>query len=564
MLAASSSGKGTRRDCIDRGQGYDPAWMGLSDSRAERLLDTGLALAAELSLPALLQRIVDLAVEVTGAHYGAVGVLSADGVELSDFITSGLSLEGRIAIGDLPRGRGILGVLIREPAVLRIADIGQDSRSAGFPPNHPPMRSFLGAPIRAHGRIFGNIYLTDKDGATEFSEDDEAAVLVLATQAGVAIANAQLYNELQLRERWLDLVREVATTLLAGDTSRAALQLVAQHARELGNADMATISVPESEGLRIIIADGAGAHELLGVVVPLDGSLSAEVIRTERTMVVADASRSTLTQPMVSSAGVGPMILVPLALRTSTAGVLAVGRLAGRPEFGSTDLPLLESFAEQASLALEYARALSEISRLGMIEDRERIARDLHDGVIQSLFAVGIGLQGTAAVVGDVRLADRIQQFVSEIDRVIGDVRSYIFGLRPSVLAGGNLTNTLEQIAHETEERTGVTVIVDVDVSLEAALAQGTAHVVHIVREALSNVGRHAEATTCRVSVRREGSAAVLEVDDDGRGFDRDFRDDRIGHGQPSRTRCCDRRKTRGGIPSRTRHDCARHHPAVR
>ena len=183
------------------------------------------------------------------------------------------------------------------------------------------MRSFLGAPIRAHGRVFGNIYLTDKQGASEFSDDDEAATLILATQAGVAIANAQLYDELRLRERWLDSVREVATTLLAGDTARAALQLVAQHARELGNADMATISVPEGEGLRIIIADGAGADGLLDVKVPLSGSLSAEVIRTERTMVVADASRSPLTQPMVSTAGVGPMILVPLALRTSTAGV---------------------------------------------------------------------------------------------------------------------------------------------------------------------------------------------------------------------------------------------------
>jgi signal transduction histidine kinase len=397
--------------------------------------------------------------------------------------------------------------------------------------NHPLMRSFLGAPIRAHGRVFGNIYLTDKQGAAEFTDDDEAAILILATQAGVAIANAQLYNELQLRERWLDSVREVATTLLAGDTARAALQLVAHHARELGNADMATISVPEGEGLRIIIADGAGADELLDVGVPLAGSLSAEVIRTERTMVVADASRSTLSQPMVSIAGVGPMILVPLALRTSTAGVLAVGRTAGRPRFLAADIPLLESFAEQASLALEYARAISELSRLGMIEDRERIARDLHDGVIQSLFAVGIGLQGTAAVVGDVRLADRIQQFVTEIDRVIGDVRSYIFGLRPTSLSAGNLTNTLEQIAHETEERTGVTVIVDVDGSLEARLDHGSAEVIHIVREALSNVGRHAAATTCRVSLRRDGPSAVIEVDDDGRGFDRESTSSGLGMG---------------------------------
>ena len=494
--------------------------MALSGSRAARLLDTGLALAAELSLPALLQRIVDLAVDLTEARHGALGVLSPGGSDLSDFITSGLSAEQRAAIGELPRGLGILGVLIREPAVLRIRDIADDARATGFPPNHPPMHSFLGAPIRAHGRVFGNIYLTDKKGALEFTEDDEAAVLVLATQAGVAIANAQLYAELQQRERWLDSVREVTTALLSGDPGRKALQLIAQHARELGNADMATISVPDGQGLRIIVADGAGAHDLLDVEVPLAGSLSAEVIRTERTMIVTDASHSTLTQPMVSIAGVGPMILVPLALRTSTAGVLAVGRVAGRPAFGSADTPLLESFADQASVALEYARAVAEISRLGMIEDRERIARDLHDGVIQSLFAVGIGLQGTAAVVGDPRLADRIQQFVSEIDRVIGDVRSYIFGLRPSVLTAGNLTNTLEQLAHEVEERTGVTVIAEVDASLEDALADESAQIVHIVREALSNMGRHSGATTCRVSVLRDAASAVIQIDDDGRGFD--------------------------------------------
>jgi signal transduction histidine kinase len=509
-----------RRSAPLKPHDYDPDRMALSGNRAARLLETGLALAAELSLPALLQGIVDQAVDLTDARYAALGVLSPGGSDLSDFITSGLSEEQRGAIGELPHGRGILGVLIREPALLRLPDIAADPRSAGLPPNHPPMRTFLGAPIRAHGRVFGNIYLTDKQAAPEFTEDDEATLLVLATQAGVAIANAKLYAELQQRERWLDSVREVATTLLSGDTARTTLELVAQRARELGDADMATISVPEGDGLRIIVADGAGADELVDVEVPLAGSLSAEVIRTERTMVVADAGQSTLTQPMVSIAGVGPMILVPLALRTSTAGVLAVGRFAGRPLFASTDTPLLESFAEQASLALEYARVVSEISRLGMIEDRERIARDLHDGVIQSLFAVGIGLQGTAAVVGDPRLADRIQQFVTEIDRVIGDVRSYIFGLRPSVLTAGNLTNSIEQLAHEVEERTGVTVIVEIDVSLESVLAESSAQIVHIVREALSNMGRHAAATTCRVSILRAASTAVIEIDDDGQGFD--------------------------------------------
>ena len=459
--------------------------MAVSANRAERLLETGLALAAELSLPALLRQIVEMAVDLSGASYGALGVLSADGTGLNDFITTGISDSQRAAIGHLPRGDGILGVIIREPEPLRLADIARDARSVGFPANHPPMRSFLGAPVRAHGRVFGNIYLTDKQNASEFTADDQAAIVVLASQAGVAIANAHLYEEVRMRERWLGAVREVATALLAGTAAHSVLELVAQHARDLADADMVTISIPDENRLRVVAAAGAAATD-------------------------------------VGNVEVGPMILVPVALRTSAHGVMAVGRREGRRPFHFADIPLLESFAEQAVLTLEYARAQSEIARLTMLEDRERIARDLHDGVIQSLFAVGLGLQGTAAVVGDTRLADRIQQAVGEIDLAIGDLRSYIFGLRPSMLTGGSLTNALEQLAHETQERTAVTVVVDVDSSLEARLSDASAHVTQIIREALSNVGRHANAETCRVSVRRESGVAVIEIDDDGRGFDVD------------------------------------------
>lgn len=513
----------TQPEVVTRtGRDYPCHGMAVSTRRAERLLETGVALAAELSLPTLLRRIVELAVELTEARYGALGVLSSDGKDLSDFITVGVGDAERAAIGHLPSGRGILGVLIREPRPLRLADIADDARSVGFPPNHPPMHSFLGAPIEAHGRVFGNIYLTDKQHAAAFSEEDEAALVVLATQAGVAIANAHLYEEIRVRERWLESVREVATTLLAGNDARTVLQLVAAHARELAGADMATISIPEHDQLRIAVADGLGSGDLLHVEVPLSESLSQQVIRSGQTMIVDDARSAGVTQPMVRLAGVGPMLLVPLSLRTSPPGVLAVGRRVGRPGFRTPDIPLLESFAEQAILALEYARARSEVARLRVVEDRERIARDLHDGVIQSLFAVGLGLQGMAAVVGDVRLADRIQGAVGEIDRVIGDLRSYIFGLRPSVLSVGNLANALEQIAHETQERTGVTVVVDVDASLEGPLSEAAAQIAQIVREALSNVGRHAGAETCRVSLRREHGAAIVEIDDDGRGFDVD------------------------------------------
>ncbi len=494
--------------------------MATSEQRAARLLETGLALAAELSLPALLQRIVDLAAELTAARYGALGVVSPDGSGLVDFITTGVGADARAAIGHLPRGEGILGVLIHDATPLRLVNIADDPRSVGFPPDHPPMRAFLGAPIRAHGRVFGNIYLTDKRGASAFTADDEAALVVLATQAGVAIANARVHEEVRMHERWLDAVREVTTMLLAGGAWRAVLQVVAQRAREIAAADLATISVPDGGRLRIVVADGAAAHELVDAEVPLEGSLSSRVIRTRATLRIDDAASSGLSQPMVSAAGVGPMILVPMALRGGSQGVLAVGRKAGGSAFAGTDVPRLESFAEQAALALEYARAQSELARLTMVEDRERIARDLHDGVIQSLFAVGLGLQGMAGVVGDARLADRMQQTVGEIDRVIGDLRGYIFGLRPSALSADGLSNALEQLAHEYQETTGMTVAVDVDASLEAALAGQAVNIAHVVREALSNAGRHSGAATCRVSVRRDRACAVVEVDDDGRGFD--------------------------------------------
>lgn len=491
-----------------------------SDDRSTILLETGLALAAELSLPALLQRIVELAAELTGARYGALGVLAPDGSGLVDFITTGIGEAERIAIGPLPRGDGILGVLIHEAQPLRLDEIQADPRAVGFPAGHPPMRSFLGAPVRAHGRVFGNVYLTDKRDAAAFTEMDEAALTVLATQAGVAIANARLYEEIRARERWLDAVREVTTTLLAGDPIRTVLELVARRARQLGDADVAAVSVPDGNQLRIVAADGTHAAQLVDVEVELAGSLSAEVIRTGETRRIDDARASHLAQPFVAVAGAGPMILVPMTLQRGGHGILAVGRSRNRAPFGAAQIPLLESFAEQATLALEYARARTEIARLRLVEDRERIARELHDGVIQSLFAVGLGLQGTASVIGDSRLSDRIQQAVGEIDRVIGDLRSYIFGLRPSVLHGGDLSDALEQLAYEFQERTGVTTVIDVDGSLETPLAGVATHVTQMVREALSNVGRHAGARTCRVSLRRDEGAAVLEVDDDGAGFD--------------------------------------------
>jgi signal transduction histidine kinase len=327
-----------------------------------RLIEAGMALVSELSLDAVLLRIVELAVDLTGARYGALGVLAADGRSIEEFITVGITAEERAALGDPPTGHGLLGALIREARPLRIPDIGADPRSVGFPPNHPPMKSLLGAPITGRGKVFGNIYLTDKQDAEAFDEEDERVLVVLATQAAVAVENARLYDE------------------------------------------------------------------------------------TER---------------------------------------------SGR-----------------------------ELQRLQLLEERERIGKELHDGVIQSLFAVGMHLQGLATATGDDNISRNLESAVEDIDDAIRDLRNYIFGLRPGILADRQLDQALKEMATDFAAHSGVVTVVGVDADAASRLTSRAADVVQIVREALSNVGRHGAATTCRVSVERNAAGLVIEVDDDGQGFD--------------------------------------------
>jgi signal transduction histidine kinase len=494
--------------------------MGQGD-RTERLLEAGLALSSELSLPVILQRIVGLAVDLTGARYGALGVLGPDGT-IAEFITTGVSEAERAAIGHLPVGRGILGVLIEDAIPLRLRDIAEDPRSVGFPANHPPMRSFLGAPVSARGQVFGNLYLTEKQDAEAFTDQDERALVMLAGQAGVAIENARLYQDVHDRARRLEAIREVATAMLAGSDPDQVLGLVARHARELVGADLATLAVPAGPGELVVgAADGLHANELAGTVFPVDGSVSGEVIRTAKTVAVPDAAADErIRQPALRAGGIGPALFAPLAVRGSVLGTLLVANATGGRPFGAADVQLTETFAEQAAVAVEHARLQQELGRLAVLEDRERIAKELHDGVIQALFAVGLGLQGSAMLARDPDLQQRIGGAVEELDRVIGDLRNYIFGLRPGILADRQLDQALRRLAEELEHKAGVVTVVEVDPAAAAALAEVAAEVVQLAREVLSNVSRHAQATTCRVSLYRDAATVVLEIDDDGRGFD--------------------------------------------
>src|ERR1700674_4727828 len=265
------------------GHGVDSPRMRRPQDRKDVLLEVGLTLASELSLPMVLQRIVDLAAQVTDARYVALGVIG-DGDELVDFITTGMSAKQRRAIGSLPRGRRLLGLLIREPRIVRIEDIRSHPESVGFPPNHPPMRSFLGAPVQAMGRIYGNIYLADKRDAREFSLEDDRSVLVLATQAGVAIANASLYQETHRREQWLEALREITGAILEGTAASALLMSIAEHARVLAGADAATILSTTSRPGRLEVAAAVGAYaqQVQGQIVTATNMVSGDVIESRQ------------------------------------------------------------------------------------------------------------------------------------------------------------------------------------------------------------------------------------------------------------------------------------------
>ena len=436
--------------------------------RRDRLIETGLDLARERSTEAVLRRIVELGVDLTDATYGALGVLEPGAKHLSRFITVGADPEVVAAIGDPPVGHGLLGVLIEQPEPLRVEVIGAHERSVGFPANHPPMTTMLGAPIVAHGVVLGDLYLTDKRNGAPFTDEDQAAVVILAAQAAIAIENARLHESARGRTRLLEAFRSIAIAILDGADPDATLERIASHAATLVGATHA-----------VVTADGAEAA-------------TAE----------------------------GPSIAASLRSGDAAFGALVATRAPGAAPFDDEDAEVLASFADQAAIALAHAQALAEARRALVLEDRERIAKELHDGVIQSLFAVGMGLQGSALLTAEPELAARIEGAVGEIDRAIRDLRNYIFGLRPGALADRQLDEALRGLATEFEERSGVVTAVEIDGHAAAELASAATDILQIAREGLSNVGRHARAATCRLSLRREDGAVVLEIDDDGEGFD--------------------------------------------
>ena len=491
-------------------------------TKHEQLLQAALQLTGEHSTPVVLQRIVEMAAELTGARYAALGVIDRKGW-LSDFLTTGLSRQERERIGPLPQGHGILGVLIKDPRPLRLEKISRDPRSFGFPPNHPPMSSFLGGPIRSRGEVFGNLYLTEKEGGGEFTPADEDTLVLLAAQAGAAIENARLFEDNEYRQRRLEVNSALSAAILESSDAGEVLSLVARYALEFADADLATISTFAGDGESLVVAaaEGKSSERLRGTKIPIAGSLSGAAAQAEEPFIVEDAGldERVYRSPGVEATSVGPAILLPLALGERNLGAMAVVRLAPGRGFTDDDLAPIMNLAAQATVALEYHRTQDQLRRLAVLEDRERIARELHDGVIQSLFAVGMSLQATAAMAEASDVAVRIGSAVDELDRVIKELRNYIFGLR-SRLSASQLDDALHKLAAEFQERSGVLTIVEIDPDIAAGLRHHADEIVQLVREALSNVSRHARATSCRVSLLRQDENALLEVDDDGVGFD--------------------------------------------
>ncbi|MBC9006365.1 GAF domain-containing protein [Micromonospora aurantiaca] len=489
-----------------------------SRERLRALLDAVVGIGSDLDLRSTLQRIVQSACELAGARYGALGVIGPDRT-LHDFIVHGISPELHAKIGELPHGRGVLGLLIDDPKPVRMPDITKHPNSYGFPPNHPPMHSFLGVPVRIRDHVWGNLYLAEKQGAAEFTEDDEEIVVALAAAAGVAIENARLYALAHRRERWLAAAAEITSVLLGEVRRTDALTLVARRAREVAEAELALVLLYDEDEAQftVEVVDGADpvTRELVGAVLPAaETSFAASVTQSRHDQVEDLAAAAPWPRPVIA----GPAVVSPLAAADTLHGVLVIGY---RPDHGPAaddDLALLASFAGQAALAMERARGQEERELLVVLEDRERIARDLHDVVIQRLFATGLQLQ-SGAMNARPEAAKRINQAVDDLDATIRDIRRTIFELRTPMSAAlrTEIREAIEVAAESLGYRPELELIGPIDSAVPDDLRP---ELTAVLREALSNAVRHAQADRVSVRVRVDSGRVEITVTDDGVGCD--------------------------------------------
>lgn len=490
-----------------------------TQGRLRGLLRATQSIATDLDLPSLLQRIVDEACELIGAEYAALGVVGED-LTLTQFVHSGMDPATVAQIGNLPSGRGILGQLISDPRPLRLQRISDHSGSVGFPAHHPPMRSFLGVPVRIRDQVFGNLYLTEKHHGKEFSAEDEELALSLAAAAAAAIDNARLFDTLSRRERWLEASRTVTNALLDVHDRDEALRIVARAVRETAGADYAAVVVPDAGGnLIVAAADGRRAEKTIGAVVPSDSATAGAM--HDRVAILFDSLVDTADMDgPLKDVGLGPLAVVPLSARNEVVGGLAVGNLPGGRLFAEHDVQMVGDFAAQAALVLVVAAAQATAKQLELSEERARIARDLHDHAIQGIFAVGLGLNGLAVRVGTEDRA-RLVELVDQLDESIRAIRRSIFALQLPA-HGGDLPSIRSRLTRVIAEATGALgfqPVVHSDGPVDSIIPDDVGEdLMAVVREALSNVARHASASKVEVLVRA-GSELTLQVRDNGHGI---------------------------------------------
>ncbi|MEU8151271.1 GAF domain-containing protein [Nonomuraea sp. NPDC048901] len=475
--------------------------------RVHALLDAVVSVGSDLDLGTVLRRIVETATNLVDASYGALGVIGHEST-LIEFIPVGLTEEEIAKIEHWPHGLGLLGLLIKDARPLRLARIADHPESYGFPPGHPPMGTFLGVPIRMREEVFGNLYLTEKRGGGEFDEEDEAVVIALATAAGVAVENARLYEQTRRREKWLRASAEITTSLLSGTDPRDVLVTLTSKAKEMTDADLVELMVPADGGTRLVveIAEGDRADELLGTSCAVATTLAGEVYTRGESLTEGDMR-----------------LLVPLGAPPSVRGVVAMSKRSGRLPFSEADGHMLGAFAGQAAIAVELAEVRRAAERLSLLEDRDRIARDLHDVVIQRLFAVAMTLMGAVRLIERPEATSRVQHAVDELDETIRQIRASIFALQGSGTSGlrGQVAELVDGAAAHLGFRPGLRLEGQLDTLVSQSVAE---QVAAVLREALSNLVRHAKAAKADILLEAAAGRLTLVVTDNGVGIEPDGR----------------------------------------
>jgi len=482
--------------------------------RLDGLVEAMLVVTSGLELDETLRTIVHTAIDLVDARYGALGVRGHDH-ELVEFIYEGIDEEMREQIGHLPEGRGVLGVLIDDPKPIRLENISHHASSVGFPPNHPPMRTFLGVPVRIRDEVFGNLYLTEKAGGQPFSEDDEVLVQALAAAAGIAIDNARLYEASKTRQSWIEATRDIGTELLSGADPARVFRLVADESRSLSGAELTLVAVPADPDLpasevdELVIAATSGEGSATEVhSIPVEGTLIGKAF-VQRMPGRFDQFELAPGDTVAA----GPALVLPLRATDAVPGVLVAVRAVGAQPFNNEQLDMMAAFADQAALAWQLASTQRQMRELSILTDRDRIARDLHDHVIQRLFAVGLALQGTIPRARVPEVQQRLTDCVDDLQEVIQEIRTAIFDLHGSSSGVTRLRQRLDEAIAQfstsnlrtTVQYTGPLSVVD------AALAD---HAEAVVREAVSNAVRHAGATTLTVNVAVSDDLCIDVVDD--------------------------------------------------